>query len=291
MADQIIRVLAKNAPVKASVITARDMVERARQIHRTLPVATAALGRTLMAASMMGNQLKEDNGSVTLRIKGDGPLGGITAVADSAGNARGYVVNPAVDLPLKGPAKLDVGSAVGRDGSLTVIKDLNLKEPYVGTVPLVSGEIAEDITSYFAESEQIPTVCALGVLVNPDLTVRAAGGYLIQLLPGAGEGTIDRIEANLKGVLPVSTMVDRGMSPLEIARTVLDGFDPQVLEEYPVAYRCNCSRQRVQRALLSLGRQELEGLLAKEHQVQVECHFCDKKYTFTAAELRALLHN
>ena len=197
MADQIIRVLAKNAPVKASAITARDMVERARQIHRTLPVATAALGRALMAASMMGNQLKEDNGSVTLRIKGDGPLGGITAVSDSAGNARGYVVNPAVDLPLKGPAKLDVGSAVGRDGSLTVIKDLNLKEPYVGTVPLVSGEIAEDITSYFAESEQIPTACALGVLVDVDQSVLCAGGYLIQLLPGADDAAISAIERGI----------------------------------------------------------------------------------------------
>ena len=161
MADEIVRALAKGAPVKAAAITARDMVERARQIHRTLPVATAALGRALMAASMMGNQLKEEAGSVTLRVKGDGPLGGITAVADSAGNARGYVVNPAVDLPLKGPAKLDVGAAVGHTGSLTVIKDLCMKEPYVGTVPLVSGEIAEDITSYFAESEQIPTACAL----------------------------------------------------------------------------------------------------------------------------------
>ena len=178
MADKIIRVLAKDAPVKASAITAKEMVERARQIHKTLPVATAALGRSLMAASMMGNQLKEKDGSVTLRIKGGGPLGGITVVSDSQGNARGYVVNPLVDLPLKGPAKLDVGSAVGRDGSLTVIKDLCMKEPYVGTVPLVSGEIAEDITSYFAESEQIPTACALGVLVDVDQSVQCAGANL-----------------------------------------------------------------------------------------------------------------
>ena len=197
MADKIIRVLAKDAPVKASAITAKEMVERARQIHKTLPVATAALGRSLMAASMMGNQLKEKDGSVTLRIKGGGPLGGITVVSDSQGNARGYVVNPLVDLPLKGPAKLDVGSAVGRDGSLTVIKDLCMKEPYVGTVPLVSGEIAEDITSYFAESEQIPTACALGVLVDVDQSVQCAGGYLIQLLPGADDAAISAIEQGI----------------------------------------------------------------------------------------------
>ena len=268
-----------------------DVVAAAEQYHKTSAVVTAALGRLLTAASIMGSQMKNEGDSITLRLAGGGPAGTLIAVSDSSGNPRGYVENPIVELPLNPLGKLDVSGAVGKSGTLSAIRDVGGKEPASGYVPLVSGEIAEDITSYYAVSEQIPTVCALGVLVNPDLTVRAAGGYLIQLLPGAGEGTIDRIEANLKGVLPVSTMVDRGMSPLEIARTVLDGFDPQVLEEYPVAYRCNCSRQRVQRALLSLGRQELEGLLAKEHQVQVECHFCDKKYTFTAAELRALLHN
>ena len=200
MADTIIRALAKNAPVRASAISAREMVERARQIHKTLPVATAALGRGLMAASMMGNQLKAEEGSVTLRIKGDGPLGSMTVVSDSQGNARGYVVNPLVDLPLKGPAKLDVGSAVGREGSLTVIKDLRMKEPYVGTVPLVSGEIAEDITSYFVESEQIPTACALGVLVDVDQSVLCAGGYLIQLLPGADDGVITAVENGIQRV-------------------------------------------------------------------------------------------
>ena len=184
--DQIIRMLAKDAPIKAMAIQARDLVERARSIHHTLPVATAALGRTLMAASMMGDQLKEEDGSVTLRFSGGGPLGNILAVSDSGGNVRGYVQNGQVELPLKGPAKLDVGRAVGTEGSLTVIKDLRLKEPYVGTVPLVSGEIAEDVTAYFAESEQIPTACALGVLVDTDLSVAAAGGYPIQPPPRAG---------------------------------------------------------------------------------------------------------
>ena len=289
MADQIIRVLAKNAPVKASVITARDMVERARQIHRTLPVATAALGRTLMAASMMGNQLKEDNGSVTLRIKGDGPLGGITAVADSAGNARGYVVNPAVDLPLKGPAKLDVGSAVGRDGSLTVIKDLNLKEPYVGTVPLVSGEIAEDITSYFAESEQIPTACALGVLVDKDQSVLKAGGYLIQLLPGADEAAISAIERGIQRVGPVTAALQAGADARGLLEQVLSEFELDVLSARPVEYRCYCSQERVTRALISMGREELESLIRDQGKAELTCQFCDKVYHYTKEELEALL--
>ena len=289
MADQIIRVLAQNAPVKASVITARDMVERARQIHRTLPVATAALGRTLMAASMMGNQLKEDNGSVTLRIKGDGPLGGITAVADSAGNARGYVVNPAVDLPLKGPAKLDVGSAVGRDGSLTVIKDLNLKEPYVGTVPLVSGEIAEDITSYFAESEQIPTACALGVLVDVDQSVLCAGGYLIQLLPGADDAAISAIERGIARVGPVTEALRGGLDARGLVEQVLSEFELEELSAEPVEYRCYCSRDRVTRALISMGREELEALIREQGRAELTCQFCDKVYHYTKEELEGLL--
>ena len=289
MADQIIRVLAKNAPVKASVITARDMVERARQIHRTLPVATAALGRTLMAASMMGNQLKEDNGSVTLRIKGDGPLGGITAVADSAGNARGYVVNPAVDLPLKGPAKLDVGSAVGRDGSLTVIKDLNLKEPYVGTVPLVSGEIAEDITSYFAESEQIPTACALGVLVDVDQSVLCAGGYLIQLLPGVDDAAISAIERGIARVGPVTEALRGGLDARGLVEQVLSEFELEELSAEPVEYRCYCSRDRVTRALISMGREELEALISEQGRAELTCQFCDKVYHYTKEELEGLL--
>ena len=289
MADQIIRVLAKNAPVKASVITARDMVERARQIHRTLPVATAALGRTLMAASMMGNQLKEDNGSVTLRIKGDGPLGGITAVADSAGNARGYVVNPAVDLPLKGPAKLDVGSAVGRDGSLTVIKDMNLKEPYVGTVPLVSGEIAEDITSYFAESEQIPTACALGVLVDVDQSVLCAGGYLIQLLPGADDAAISAIERGIEKVGPVTEALRGGLDARGLVEQVLSEFELEELSAEPVEYRCYCSRDRVTRALISMGREELEALIREQGRAELTCQFCDKVYHYSREELEAIL--
>ena len=270
MADKIIRVLAKDAPVKASAITAKEMVERARQIHKTLPVATAALGRSLMAASMMGNQLKEKDGSVTLRIKG-------------------YVVNPLVDLPLKGPAKLDVGSAVGRDGSLTVIKDLCMKEPYVGTVPLVSGEIAEDITSYFAESEQIPTACALGVLVDVDQSVQCAGGYLIQLLPGADDAAISAIEQGIARVGPVTEALRGGLSARELVEQVLSEFQLEVLSEEPVEYRCYCSRERVTRALISMGREELNSLIREQGRAELTCQFCDKVYHYTNEELEGLL--
>ena len=289
MADEIIRMLAKDAPIKASAITAKDMVERARQIHKTLPVATAALGRALMAASMMGDQLKEDNGSVTLRIKGDGPLGGITAVSDSSGNARGYVAQPLVDLPLKGPAKLDVGAAVGHTGSLTVIKDLNLKEPYVGTVPLVSGEIAEDLTSYFAESEQIPTACALGVLVDRDQSVLSSGGYLIQLLPGADESAISAIERGIQKVGPVTAALQAGANARGLLEQVLSEFELEPLSVRPVEYRCYCSRDRVTAALISMGREELESLIREQGKAELTCQFCDKVYRYSKAELEALL--
>ena len=289
MADQIIRVLAKDAPVKASAITGRDLVERARHIHKTLPVATAALGRALMACSMMGNQLKEPDGSVTLQIKGSGPLGRITAVADSGGNVRGYAQNPMVDLPLKGPAKLDVGSAVGTPGSLTVIKDLCMKEPYVGTVPLLSGEIAEDVTRYFAESEQIPTACALGVLVDVDQSVLCAGGYLIQLLPGADGAVISAVERGVERVGPVTEVLRGGKSALALVKDVLREFELEVLEEAPVEYRCYCSRDRVTRALISMGREELRALIDEQGRAELTCQFCDRVYDYSKEDLEALL--
>lgn len=289
MADSIIRVLAKNAPVKASAVSARDLVERARQIHKTLPVATAALGRALMACSMMGDQLKEEAGSVTLQIKGGGPLGRITAVSDSAGNVRGYVQQPLVDLPLKGPAKLDVGAAVGREGALTVIKDLCMKEPYIGTIPLVSGEIAEDVTRYFAESEQIPTACALGVLVDVDQSVMCAGGYLIQLLPGADEAAISAVERGVERVGPVTEALRSGADALELLERVLSEFELEVLSQRPVEYRCYCSRDRVSRALISLGRAELEDLIRTQGEAELTCQFCDKLYRYSKQELERLL--
>ncbi|MTQ96401.1 Hsp33 family molecular chaperone HslO [Pseudoflavonifractor sp. BIOML-A16] len=288
MADRIIRMLAKDAPVKASVITARDLVERARRIHLTLPTATAALGRTLMAASMMGNQLKEEDGSITLRVKGAGPLGAITVVSDSAGNVRGYVQDPAVDLPLKAPGKLDVGSAVGA-GSLTVIKDLNLKEPYVGTIELLSGEIADDIAAYFSESEQIPTACALGVLVDTDQSIACAGGYLIQLLPGAEEEVISAIERGVMEVGPVTEALRTGIGPRELLERVLRDFELEAVEESDVEYRCYCSRERVTRALISMGREELRSLIEEQGRAELTCQFCDKVYDYSREELEELL--
>ena len=287
--DQLVRVIAKDAPIKAMAISGTGLVERARQIHDAWPVAAAALGRLLMAASMMGNMLKEQDGSVTLRVKGDGPLGTVLAVSDSMGNVRGYVENPAVDVPRKAHAKLDVGAAVGPGGTLTVVKDLGLKEPYVGSIQLISGEIAEDIAAYFVESEQIPTACALGVLISPEQTVRAAGGYLIQLLPGADEGVISAIERGVARVGAVSAQLDRGLGPVELLQEVLSDFQLEVLETSPVEYRCYCSRERVSRALISVGASELKSLIQEQGGTDLTCQFCDKVYHFTREDLEALL--
>lgn len=287
--DEIVRVIAKDAPIKAMAITGTVLVERARQIHDAWPVATAALGRLLMAASMMGDMLKEEKGSVTLRVRGGGPLGTLTAVSDSEGNVRGYVQNPAVDVPRKAHAKLDVGAAVGSDGELTVIKDMGMKEPYVGSVQLVGGEIAEDIAAYYVESEQIPTACALGVLIAPDQSVQVAGGYLIQLMPGADEAVISAVERGIARVGAVTAALDQGDDALELLRQVLSDFELEILETAPVEYRCYCSRERVSRALISMGRDELEKLIAEQHGAELTCQFCDRVYQFTEEELQSLL--
>lgn len=287
--DELIRMLAKDAHVKAVAITARDTVERARNIHRLLPLGTAALGRALMAASMMGCQLKEEHGAVTLTFKGGGPLGTVMAVADHLGNARGYLTDGSVELPLKAPGKLDVGAGVGVDGTLTVIKDIGLKEPYIGTVPLVSGEIAEDITSYFAVSEQIPSACALGVLVGTDCAVTQAGGYLIQLLPGATEGEIQAIEAGVAQLGALTTAMDNGMDSEGMLRTALGAFELEVVERAPVEYRCYCSRERMERALVSIGAKDLRELIEEQGKADLTCQFCDKEYHFTKTELEGLL--
>lgn len=289
MMDQIIRMIAKDAPVKASAVSARKLVERARNIHTLLPVATAALGRTLMAASMMGDALKEDNGALTLQIKGGGPLGTVLAVSDSGGNVRGYVQNPHVELMEKEPGKLDVGAAVGTDGTLTVIKDIGLKEPYVGSIGLFSGEIADDIAMYFVESEQIPTACALGVLVGVDQSVTSAGGYLIQLLPGADDSVIEKIEAGVRRVGSVSRALESGMDAESLLRAVLSDFDLEVLETHPVEYRCYCSRERVSRALISMGREELQAMIEEQGSAELTCQFCDAVYQFEKEDLEHLL--
>ena len=287
--DQLVRAMTKDGFVKAVAVTTRDLTERARTIHRTLPVATAALGRTLAAASMMGNALKVEGASLTLQIKGGGPLGTILAVSDTEGNVRGYVQNPQADLPLRPDGKLDVGAAVGADGALTVIKDLDMKEPYIGSVGLLSGEIAEDLAAYFVESEQIPTACALGVLVDRDQSVRASGGYLIQLLPGAAEDTIAKVEGGVLAAGPVTALLERNSSPEALLRTVLSDFEVEILETAPIAYRCRCTRDRVERALISMGVEELENLLEEQGGCELTCQFCDRIYRFTRADLEALL--
>ena len=251
--DQLVRAMTKDGFVKAVAVTTRDLTERARTIHRTLPVATAALGRTLAAASMMGNALKAEGASLTLQIKGGGPLGTILAVSDTEGNVRGYVQNPQADLPLRPDGKLDVGAAVGADGALTVIKDLDMKEPYIGSVGLLSGEIAEDLATYFVESEQIPTACALGVLVDRDQSVRAAGGYIIQLLPGASEDVIGRVEGGVLSAGPVTKLLERDDDPEHLLQAVLSDFTIETLETAPIDYRCYCSQERVEQ-VLKIGR-------------------------------------
>ena len=286
--DEIVRMMTRDGAVKAMAITGRDLTERARQIHKTLPVATAALGRTLMACSMMGDMLKGEDDSLTLRINGGGPLGTITPVSDSSGNVRGYVQNGQVDLPRKGPAKLDVGAAVGRDGYLTVIRDLGLKEPYVGSVALVSGEIAEDLTSYFVESEQIPTACALGVLVDRDQSVLCAGGYILQLLPGADGAVIDRLEEAVGKLGPVTEVLRGGADARALLERLLDGMEPELLERSPVTYRCYCSRERVERAIVSMGAKEIQDMIDAQGEAEVTCQFCDQVYRFSREELEAL---
>ena len=283
---RVLRAISENGGVVMTAIDSTDIVARAEQIHESSAVVTAALGRLLTAASIMGCGLKGKEQSVTLRLSGGGPAGNVIAVSDAWGNVRGTVSQPVVELPLNPYGKLDVGGAVGRDGTLTVIRDTGMKDPYVGSVPLVSGEVAEDVTAYYAASEQVPTVCALGVLVNPDLTVRAAGGFLVQLLPGALEEEIEQLEGNLKELPSVTQMLEGGMSLEQIIERVLDGFAPNILDEFPVEYRCNCSRQRVEKALLSLGNEELQEMIDEGEPVEVCCHFCERKYNFTQEELK-----
>lgn len=289
MSDQIVRAITKDGMVKAAAVSTRALTERARQIHKTLPVATAALGRSLAAVSMMGNALKEDGASVTLRIQGGGPLGNILAVSDNCGNVRGTVGNPALELPLRPDGKLDVGGAVGCNGTLTVIRDLHMKEPYIGSVALLGGEIAEDLAAYFVESEQIPTACGLGVLVDRDQSVLAAGGYLIQLLPGAKEDTIARVEGGVLAAGPVTGLLAEDADPASLLRRVLSDFELEILEESPIAYRCDCSRERMERALISLGPDELRAMLEEQGQAELTCRFCDNVQVFTRGDLEALL--
>ena len=287
--DHIIRAMSKDGFVKAVAVVSTETVERARNIHHTTAVATAALGRVLSAASMIGNMQKIEEGSVTLQFKGGGPLGTVLAVSDAEGNVRGYVQNPVIDLLEKYPGKLDVGAAVGTDGMLTVIRDLHMKEPYIGSVELTTGEIGDDIAAYFAHSEQTPTACGLGVLVNPDQSVRCAGGYLVQLLPGAPEDVISRVEIGIMNAGAVTKMLEDGMDGAGIIRAVLENFEVELFEPEPIGYRCYCSRDRVTGALISLGREELGDMIREGKDVHMSCQFCDADYVFTPEQLKQIL--
>jgi len=288
---RLTRAISRDGSVMAIAVDSTDIAGRIENIHKTSAVVTAATGRLATAASIMGCMLKGENDTVTLRINGGGPAGSIIAVADSMGNVKAYPANPVVELPLNSKGKLDVAGAVGTDGYLSVVRDLGLKEPYIGQTPIVSGEIAEDITNYYAVSEQVPTVCALGVLVNPDLTVKSAGGFLVQLLPFADEGAIEIIEKNINGIKPVSAMIDEGLTPPDICKLLLEGLEPEILDEAMPVYRCDCSKERVEKALISMGREQLETIIKEDNGTEVCCHFCDKKYKYTSEELSELLKN
>ena len=289
MNDYLVRGMTMDGFVKVVAIRSTQMVRRGAQIHNTTPNATAAFGRALTAASMMGNMQKVENGSMTLQIRGGGPIGTITVVSDPVGNVRGCVTEPHVPLVEKYPGKLDVGATVGVDGTLTVIRDLQMKEPYVGSTELISGEIGDDVTAYFVQSEQTPTACALGVLVDVDCSVKVAGGYLIQLLPGAPDEVIDRLEAGIQRAGAVTKMLEAGMTPEDILGQVVGDLGVVFMETTEVSYKCYCSRDRVTAALISLGRKELEEIMAEGKTFPVECQFCDTVYEFTPKDIEELL--
>ena len=291
MKDYLVRGMSMDGFVKVVAIRSTGIVSRAAEIHKTTPNATAALGRALTAGSMMGNMQKVENGSMTLQIRGGGPIGTITVVSDPVGNVRGVVTEPKVPLVEKFPGKLDVGATVGTDGTLTVIRDLQMKEPYIGSTELISGEIGDDVTAYFAQSEQTPTACALGVLVDRDMSVKVAGGYLIQLLPGAPDETIDALERGIQRSGAVTKMLEAGMTPEDILGQVCGELGVVFMETTEVEYKCYCSRERVTAAVISLGREELQEIVEEGKDFTVECQFCDTVYSYSPKEIENLIKN
>ena len=288
MNDYIIRAIAANDQIRAFAAVTTETVEEARKDHQTIPVATAALGRLLTAGAMMGTMMKGDNEILTLQIKAGGPLEGITVTADSKGRVKGYVGNPNVCIPANSKGKLDVAGAVGV-GFMNVIKDMGLKEPYVGQVALQTSEIAEDLTYYFATSEQVPSAVGLGVLMNKDNTVRQAGGFIVQLMPFAEESTIAKLEENVQKITSVTSLLEEGHTPESLLEKVLDGFDMEINEKIPTEFYCNCSRERVEKALISIGRKELNEMIQEGKPIEMNCHFCNHNYEFTVEELKEIL--
>ena len=288
MNDYMIRATAADGQIRAFAATTKEMVETAKNAHNTSPIATAALGRLMTAAAMMGSDLKGEGELLTLRIEGDGPIGGLLVTADGKGNVKGYAFNPDVMLPPNAQGKLDVGGSLGL-GVLSVIKDIGLKEPYVGQTQLITGEIAEDLTYYFATSEQVPSSVALGVLMNKDNTVRQAGGFIIQLLPGASDEIIDRLEAKLSGISSITSLLDAGKTPEEILTDILGEFGLEILKKMPVQFHCDCERSRVEKAIISIGRKEIQDMIDEGKEIEVNCQFCNKHYKFSVDELGEML--
>lgn len=288
MNDYIIRAIAANDQIRAFAAVTTETVEEARKDHNTSPVATAALGRLLTAGAMMGTMMKGDKDILTLQIKAGGPLEGITVTADSKGRVKGYVGNPNVCIPANSKGKLDVAGAVGV-GFMNVIKDMGLKEPYVGQVALQTSEIAEDLTYYFATSEQVPSAVGLGVLMNKDNTVRQAGGFIVQLMPFAEESMIAKLEENVQKITSVTSLLEEGHTPESLLEKVLDGFDMEINEKIPTEFYCNCSRERVEKALISIGRKELNEMIQEGKPIEMNCHFCNHNYEFTVEELKEIL--
>jgi len=289
MSDYIVRAMAANSQIRAFAATTKELTEEARQIHNTSPVATAALGRLLCAGVMMGATMKGEKDLTTLTIKGDGPLGGLTVTADSKGGVKGYVNNPSFVNPANFYGKFDVGGAIGY-GTLTVIKDIGLKEPYSGQVGLMTGEIAEDLTYYFATSEQVPTSVGLGVLMNKENTVRQAGGFIIQLMPFADDEVIDKLETRINSISSVTSMLDEGMSPEDILEHILGDMGLEITDKAPVQYSCNCSKERVRKAIISIGKKDIQEMIDDNKPIEVNCHFCNTSYEFSVDELKSMLY-
>ena len=288
MTDYIVRATAANNQIRAFAATTKETVEAARQAHNTSPVATAALGRLLTGGAMMGSMMKNDGDMLTIQIKGDGPIGGLTVTADSKGNVKGYVEHPEVMLPPNAQGKLDVAGALGI-GLISVIKDMGLKEPYVGQTILQTSEIAEDLTYYFATSEQVPSSVGLGVLMEHDNTVKQAGGFIVQLMPFVDDDVVDRLEANIKKISSVTSMLDKGMTPEEILEEVLDGFEVEVKDTMPAQFYCNCTKERVEKAIISIGKKDIQEMIEDGKPIEVNCHFCGKSYEFSVEELKTLI--
>ncbi len=291
MADYIVNAITSNGAIRVVAADTTELCNRAQEIHKMSPTAAAALGRALTAAAIMGSMLKSSDDSITVQLSGGGPIGRVVAVGDGKANVKGYVDNPLVDLPLNEKGKLDVGGAVGRDGFLSIIRDLGLKEPYVGQVPLANGEIAEDLTKYYATSEQIPTAVALGVLVDVDYTIKAAGGFILQVLPGAYDEDIDNVEKTVASISSVTEMLSEGKKPEDIVKQLLSDYEIEFFDNVPTEYKCDCSRERTDRALISIGQEELTKIIEEDGKAQITCHFCDNIYDYSKEELTELLES